>query len=388
MKVQALRAKDRAHPHDIDEFPFDEVARIATRPLNPWRIEYLSPSIIDVTGRTPEEFYANPALLISAIHVDDFDLVIAAFTAQASTEHVQCRFVHTNGTTRDVEVRSNNMTVDGTPRILEATLRDITVRAAERELLDDLTHHDELTGLLNRRALMTALDVQLASRRPTSLIFLDLDGFKQINDVRGHQAGDELLRICATRLKSIVREGDLVARLGGDEFVVISSTSHADAVARRILHEMNAPMSPTSTRPRSSNAQTTCSAWPTKQCTKRNGAANNRSSPSAEIGLRTSLSQRGTNEISMLVPLLNFRPQTSTRNKRPSADAAWRPIAVPLWWRHRRGRVAGGSVVQRVLVPGQRAGAGPASRAPPRGLRQGTRGDHLACSRVARPGGV
>ena len=217
----------------------DVVVRIE---LNPWHIEYLSPSIIDLTGLAPEQFYTDPALLVSAIHVDDFDTVVAAFTNQTHTDHVQCRLIHTDGSIRNIEVRSNLIAADGTPTILEATLRDVTIRAAEHELLDDLAHRDELTGLLNRRALMTALDVQLASRQPTSLIFLDLDGFKQINDTHGHHTGDELLRVCAQRLTDTVREDDLVARLGGDEFVVISSTTHADTVAHRILNEITAPI--------------------------------------------------------------------------------------------------------------------------------------------------
>lgn len=217
----------------------DVVVRIELSPLH---IEYLSPSITDLTGRAPEQFYADPALLVSAIHVDDFDAVVAAFTNPTHTDHMQCRLIHIDGSIRNVEVRSNIIVADGTAKILEATLRDVTIGSAERELLDDLAHRDELTGLLNRRALMAALDVQLASRQPTSLIFLDLDEFKQINDTHGHRAGDELLRVCARRLTDTVREGDLVARLGGDEFVVISSTSHADTVANRLLHEITTPI--------------------------------------------------------------------------------------------------------------------------------------------------
>src|SRR5205085_35239 len=145
---------------------------------------------------------------------------------------------HRDGTVKAVEVRSNVIAEGGVPKIVEATIRDVSRRVAERELLDNLAHRDELTGLLNRRALMSALDIRLASRRPTSLIFLDLDGFKAINDTHGHQVGDALLRECGRRLTDTLREDDIIGRLGGDEFVVISSPKHAERVAQRILDEI------------------------------------------------------------------------------------------------------------------------------------------------------
>jgi two-component system cell cycle response regulator len=104
-------------------------------------------------------------------------------------------------------------------------------RALESQAL-----HDALTGLPNRRLLMDRLSLAIAhARRNTStmaVMFLDLDGFKQINDTLGHDAGDTLLSMVADRLVAAVREEDTVARMGGDEFVIgLWELSHADDVA-------------------------------------------------------------------------------------------------------------------------------------------------------------
>jgi len=90
-----------------------------------------------------------------------------------------------------------------------------------------LSLHDELTALPNRRHCREQLDeaLALAAARRTSagLLFLDLDGFKAINDRHGHETGDEVLRIVAARMSRVVRGGDLICRLGGDEFVCLPS---------------------------------------------------------------------------------------------------------------------------------------------------------------------
>ncbi|MBU1397182.1 MAG: diguanylate cyclase [Gammaproteobacteria bacterium] len=102
--------------------------------------------------------------------------------------------------------------------------------------LESMALHDALTGLPNRRLLMDRLSLAIAhARRNTSamaVMFLDLDGFKQINDTLGHDAGDTLLSMVAGRLVAAVRQEDTVARMGGDEFVIgLWELSHVDAVA-------------------------------------------------------------------------------------------------------------------------------------------------------------
>ncbi|MFO7550394.1 MAG: diguanylate cyclase [Haliea sp.] len=110
----------------------------------------------------------------------------------------------------------------------EATVcifRDVTEKALADEKVWNSAHHDLLTGLPNRRLFLDRLEQEIkhAKRgsRPLSVLFMDLDGFKEVNDSLGHEAGDSLLCDVAERLTDCVREEDTVARLGGDEFTVI-----------------------------------------------------------------------------------------------------------------------------------------------------------------------
>lgn len=123
------------------------------------------------------------------------------------------------------------------------TFNDITERRQAEEKVRDLAFFDSLTGLPNRRLLIDRLRLALAqARREGSLVgiaFLDLDGFKTINDTLGHASGDSLLQKVANRLLKSLRSSDTVARLGGDEFVVIlnalESTDAAAAIAEKVL---------------------------------------------------------------------------------------------------------------------------------------------------------
>ncbi|MFT7004115.1 MAG: diguanylate cyclase (GGDEF)-like protein/hemerythrin-like metal-binding protein [Sulfurimonas sp.] len=114
--------------------------------------------------------------------------------------------------------------------------RDITERKEHQNHLEYIAHYDALTGLPNRVLLSDRLHQALAQTRryKTSLavVYLDLDGFKQINDVHGHENGDKLLAKLATRMRCTLREGDTISRLGGDEFVVVllDLNTHEDCI--------------------------------------------------------------------------------------------------------------------------------------------------------------
>ena len=105
-----------------------------------------------------------------------------------------------------------------------ALVTDVTERRALEQRLAADARQDALTGVANRIALFEALHVKLTSGREVAALYIDLDGFKSVNDDHGHAVGDEVLRTVAARLCGAVRIGDIVARVGGDEFVVVSDT--------------------------------------------------------------------------------------------------------------------------------------------------------------------
>jgi|SRR5436190_4267029 len=115
--------------------------------------------------------------------------------------------------------------------------------------LESLALHDPLTGLANRRLLTERISAALNNARRNksgmAVIYLDLDGFKLINDTRGHSAGDELLKVVAQRLESVVREEDTVARVGGDEFMIalwhVGSMDDVATVAAKLVKEVSQP---------------------------------------------------------------------------------------------------------------------------------------------------
>jgi diguanylate cyclase (GGDEF)-like protein len=130
------------------------------------------------------------------------------------------------------------------------TVRDITERKKAEQQLLLLAQYDSLTGLPNRSLFMDRLSSAAlrANRNRTGLgvMFLDLDGFKHINDTLGHHSGDELLQQVATRLSATVRKTDTVARLAGDEFTVLleklmAPEQEIKAVADKIVSAMQVP---------------------------------------------------------------------------------------------------------------------------------------------------
>ncbi len=117
------------------------------------------------------------------------------------------------------------------------------------KMLESLALQDPLTGLANRRLLTDRMSIAMAHARRNksamAVVYLDLDGFKQVNDTLGHGAGDVLLKMVAERLVATVREVDTVARLGGDEFILalwsVSGTDDAATVASKVIEAVSQP---------------------------------------------------------------------------------------------------------------------------------------------------
>lgn len=128
--------------------------------------------------------------------------------------------------------------------------RDITHRKESEQKIWQLAHYDALTGLPNRALFYDRVKLSLAMAkrrgRKLALLFLDLDGFKEVNDLHGHDAGDRLLREVAARLTKSIRGEDFVSRLGGDEFIFvlqdIRQREDAGIVADKILHALAKPI--------------------------------------------------------------------------------------------------------------------------------------------------
>ena len=128
--------------------------------------------------------------------------------------------------------------------------RDISERKEAEEQIEYQAYHDALTGLPNRLLFRDRLTIALAHARrqhaPLVVMFLDLDRFKIVNDTLGHSLGDDMLRVIAGRLRSVLREGDTIARMGGDEFTVLlsdlSQAEDAAKIAQKLLETVAEPV--------------------------------------------------------------------------------------------------------------------------------------------------
>lgn len=153
-----------------------------------------------------------------------------------------------DGTVMPIEIHSRVIELDG-EKVIFGVVRDISGRRTTEQKIAQLAHFDVLTNLPNRILFYDRLDQAVARarryRQKFAVLFLDLDGFKQINDKFGHHAGDRLLGMVAARLAENVRDMDTLARVGGDEFIfILNNVDHSDnaeLVANKILESLSHP---------------------------------------------------------------------------------------------------------------------------------------------------
>ena len=190
---------------------------------------YMSPQVTGMLGFSPQEWVADPDLWPSLMHPDDRARIIAESDRANATGQPfiqEYRLLARGG--HAVWVRDEAVPIradDGSLRWWQGVMTDITERKRVEEQVAFLAYHDAVTGLPNRLMFEEALEMALARARRSgaaaAVMYMDLDGFKVVNDTLGHDAGDQFLREVAARLQGAVREADLVARQGGDEFLVL-----------------------------------------------------------------------------------------------------------------------------------------------------------------------
>jgi diguanylate cyclase (GGDEF)-like protein/PAS domain S-box-containing protein len=220
------------------------------------QIQYCNPAFLARIGYTNAE---AEMLTLTDIFTDvdaSPESVLARLKTADSQLALNMQLRCKNETLIDIEVRCNQLDVDGRDSLAYVT-HDVSVRRkAEQQLIDNqqrldkMAHHDQLTSLPNRHYLASFLPEAIAEAQAAGtmlgVVFLDLDRFKHINDTRGHETGDKLLQEVARRLRACVRDSDVVIRMGGDEFVVVfRSVKSYDEVtlgANRIIETLDKPI--------------------------------------------------------------------------------------------------------------------------------------------------
>lgn len=207
-------------------------------------LRYVSPAASGVYGREADDLIG--AELASIIHPEDLGRVVhevrrflAAQPSEEPTTRIECRFRSGTGDWLNVE-----STVNRHQGGLILNSRDVTERVRLQAQLQHNAEHDPLTDLPNRALFTDRVRQAIGGRRSgdpgTAVLFIDLDGFKAVNDRLGHQAGDELLVQAARRLQESVRAGDTAARLGGDEFaaLILGDGTRDQSVREYQVHEI------------------------------------------------------------------------------------------------------------------------------------------------------
>jgi diguanylate cyclase (GGDEF)-like protein/PAS domain S-box-containing protein len=212
---------------------------------------YQSESILRVFGYRADEVVGNP---ITGVTNDSGSAILRSALAQVAAQErairvVELEFRHADGHVCHAEITVTNLIDDPAVGGIVLNTRDISERKVLQDQLVHEASHDSLTSLANRALFRDRVEKELRqnSGRPAKLtiLFLDLDGFKEVNDSLGHATGDVLLIQVAERLRSCVRPIDTVARLGGDEFAVLvadkSSERDGTVVADRIVKALRDP---------------------------------------------------------------------------------------------------------------------------------------------------
>jgi diguanylate cyclase (GGDEF)-like protein/PAS domain S-box-containing protein len=248
-------------PEDAERFMRSQYfARIGTWD---WDVDtdrlYWSEAIYGMFGYKVGEVMPSYELFCRSVHPDDQARVRAGELRCIETgenHDEEYRVIWPDGSTHWLR-ETGNVVKDTQGQVIKmmGVVRDITEEKASAKQLRKLAHRDPLTGLPNRlmleERLSKALERAHANATRVALVFVDLNGFKAINDQHGHAVGDRVLITTATRLKNTLRESDTVARIGGDEFVLIlegltqgkNLQEEAHGICEKIFAGLAAPVS-------------------------------------------------------------------------------------------------------------------------------------------------
>ena len=326
------------------------------------RIVDANPTLLRTLGYTLDEILPLDLSRVFTDQSDSSEALLRKLRDPNPRLPFQIGQLHKNGTLLNVEIRGQRLDLPG-GQILALTTDDVTVRRkVEAQLLeklqhlDHLAHLDQLTGLSFRQFLLAQLPTAIEDARQSAsimaVLFLDLDRFKHINDTRGHETGDKLLKAVAERIRSVVRLEDVVVRMGGDEFIVVlkslRGSEQVNETAGRINEALSVPV-PVDGRPLVTTVSIGVSLYP------RDGANMGELLRHSDTAMYQA-KDRGRNNFQLFSPGMDRKLkermaiETSLRNalQRKQLDVFYQPI-IDL----QTNRVVGLESLLRWKVPGQ-----------------------------------
>lgn len=213
------------------------------------KVEDTNPSIQNIFGLSKQQMRKRSIFdMVAQTDVECFRKLLGRTKMGEASESYDCRFVHRKGHHLTLHIKTVPIVIHSEVEGIYVIVRDLSDQVKNAEKINFMAFHDQLTGLLNRRALLTDTEKLILKAKETggkfSLLSIDLDRFKQINDSLGHLAGDEILQKVAERLIEFRSDSCEIYRQGGDEFIILFSEmgrQETSRLAKNILIKFSKP---------------------------------------------------------------------------------------------------------------------------------------------------